>query len=144
MRLLPLNGDKEKIALHAKMWSAFLQEQGRNSNETLDFEPQIFLIESNSNIIGFCDLHLEEECFPDEDLPELCLKICAFYIMPDMRDKSLGRQAFKLVRQWGHDNKAAIVETEVGSSLVFSQNFFKDQGLELVGKGKRYVYRGFV
>ena len=144
MRLLPLNGDKEKIALHAKMWKDFLQEQGRNPDETPTFAPQTFLIEHDNQIVGFCDLHLEEECFPDEDMPELNLKIYAFYIEPEFRDKSLGRQAFKLVRQWGHDNKAAIIETEIASSLEFSQSFFKEQGLELVGKGDRFIFRGFV
>ena len=143
MRLLLLSEHTDKNDLYVRMWHDFLLEQGRASLE-LNLEHIQFLIEHAGDIIGFAEANLEEECFPDEDLPEVCLKIYAFYIRPEARDKSLGRQAFKLLRQWGRDNKAALLETEVSKALEFSNDFFKEQGLELAGSGSRNVWRGFI
>lgn len=142
MRLLLLNEHADKAEKHAQMQNDFLQEQGQPA--FIDSVSDTFLIDHEDQIVGFAKVSLEEECFPDEDLPEICLKIQAFYIMPEHRGKTLGRQAFKLLRGWGRDNKASLVETQVNPALDFSHDFLKDQGLELVGAGKQDVFRGFI
>lgn len=142
MRLLSLHDHADKAEYQAQMQNDFLQEQGRTA--FIDSTSETFLIEHEAQIIGFAKVSLEEECFPDEDLPEICLKIHAFYIGPEFRGKNLGGQAFKLLRQWGRDNKAALVETEVSTTLDFSHAFLRAQGLELVGTGKNDVFRGFI
>lgn len=142
MRLLPLEDHKDKTTLHMQMLTDFLAEQGQTS--LIDTAHQTFLIEHENKAIGFAQVQLEEECFPDEDLPEICLKMHAFYIQPEYRGKTLGRQAFKLLRQWGRDNKAALIETSVNKVLDFSHEFLKEQGLELVGSGQSDLFRGFI
>lgn len=162
MRLLLLSEHTDKNDLYQEMWHDFLREQGRNQDSNQDSNQNRkqsnkqghkhekppshtqFLIEHAGAIIGLAELELEEECFPDEDLPEVCLKIHAFYITQASRDKNFGRQAFKLLRQWGRDNKAALLETEVSKALKFSNDFFKEQGLELAGSGASNIWRGFI
>lgn len=137
------------------MWNDFLVEQNTDvksksdlqmllREKLLDSNRELFLIEVQNKIVGFSEVFLEEECFPDEDLPEMCLKIPAFYILPDFREHSFGHQAFKLVRQWGREKKAALLETEVSIQLKESNKFLSEQGLELVGSGKRNIWRGFI
>jgi GNAT superfamily N-acetyltransferase len=142
MRLLALQDHKDKSVLHAQMHKDFLQEQEQNS--FIDNSHQTFLIEHENQVIGFAQVELEEECFPDEDLPEICMKMHAFYIQPEFRGKTLGRQAFKLLRQRGRDNRAALIETTVHKALDFSHEFLKEQGLELVGSGQGDLFRGFI
>lgn len=142
MRLLLLREHTDKTDLYAQMQTSYFQEQGQIA--FIDSVSENFLIEHETQIVGFAKVSLEEECFPDEDLPEICLKIHAFYIAPEFRAKTLGRQAFKLLRQWGRDNKAALVEAEVNKALDFSHEFLREQGLELVGSGKKDVFRGFI
>ncbi len=140
MRLVPVDEVNKE---YKTMKQEFLREQ--KLTEELDKRPHArFLIEYKNATIGFAEVELQEECFPDEDLPEMCLKIYAFYIAPNVRGQHLGRQAFKLLREWGRDNKAAILETEVNKTLEFSNDFMKEQGLELAGAGQRNVWRGFI
>ncbi len=142
MRLLDLAGHIEYFDLYKKMWQNFLREQQTVAHE--GDGRTIFLIEEAAKIVGFCEIALEEECNPVEDLPELCLKVYGFYIMPEYRNHELGRGAFKLMRQWGRDNKAALLEVEVNKDLAFSNDFLQEQGLELAGSGTTNTWRGFI
>ena len=155
MRLRSLREQRTALELFLQMWQNFLREQGMPVPSTsdlthalqeklLDSSRELFLIESNNQFIGFAEANLEEECNPDEDLPEMCVKVYSFYIKPEERNHMLGSQAFRLLRQWGHDQKAALIETEVSKDLAFSNKFLAEQGLELVGSGPRNVYRGFI
>ncbi len=147
MRLLPFKEHTDKVDLYSSMWDNFAKEQGLPSEKHTGNPrnpKELFLIEHESDIVGFAEVKVVEECFPDEDLPEICLKINAFYIEPNFRQHQLGRQAFKLLRQWGRENKAAIVEVEVNKNLDFSNDFLKEQGLELAGSGKSNIWRGFI
>ncbi len=140
MRLLPLAEENDAFK---EMKEAFLHEQAMQQDPDKRAHARFFIEHMGKNI-GFSEVQLEEECFPDEDLPEMCLKIYAFYIAPSYRGQHLGREAFKLLRQWGRDNEAALVETEVNKTLEFSNDFMKEQGLELAGSGPRNVWRGFI
>ncbi|MBS0634348.1 MAG: GNAT family N-acetyltransferase [Verrucomicrobia bacterium] len=133
MRLLPMH---EESDLYKTM--------KKDENSFIDTIHQTFLIEHEKSIIGFTDFELEEECFPDEDLPEICLKVHNFYIMPEFRGKSFGTQAFKLLRQWGRENEAALIEISVKKDNECSHQFLQEQGLELVGSGPKDVFRGFI
>lgn len=155
MRLLRLRDHKSHLERFLQMWQDFLREQDLQvpakqalmralQEQLVDSSRQLFVIERENEIIGFADLHLEEKCFPDEDLPEMCMKIFAFYIKPELRHQTLGTQAFKLIRLWGREKMAALLETEVSKSLDFSNRFLLEQGLELVGTGPRNVWRGFI
>lgn len=68
----------------------------------------------------------------------------AFYIKKELRNKTFGSQAFKLIREWGRDNKAALLETSVSRALDKSTQFLLEQGLELVGSGPKNIFRGFI
>ena len=144
MRLLPLEEQQDDRNIYDTMHRAFLKEQSRKYDQTHTPTTRVFLIQSQQEIIGYAEVQLEEECFPDEDLPELCLKVYGFYIAPEKRKQKLGSEAFKLLRQWGREHKAALVEIEVNKGLASSNAFFKEQGLELVGSGKDNVFRGFI
>lgn len=159
MRLLPLREQKNKFDLFVEMWRDFLVEQGlaQSSKESslrelsralpeklLDSNRELFLIEHENTPIGFSEVFLEEKCFPDEDLPEICLKIYGFFIRPEYRGSHHGHQAFKLLRQWGHEKAAAFVEVEVKKDLENSNSFFKNEGLELLNGGPRNIWRGFI
>ncbi len=125
------------------MWSRFVEEKSTATQKLVDDATcQLFLFEHNGTTVGFSKVYLDQECFPDEDLPELCLHILAFYILPEFRRHHLGEMAFKLLRQWGRDNKAALIEIEADSDE--SGRFLKEQGLDLVGKGVHRLFRGFV
>ncbi|MCE5294177.1 MAG: GNAT family N-acetyltransferase [Chlamydiales bacterium] len=139
MRLLLLQDNTEKKPEYDAMSKKYITEQ---DSTFIDTSSQVFLIEHESDIIGFIASLLEDECFPDEDLPEICLKITAFYIEPEWRKQNLGSQAFKLVRQWGRENKAALIELEVAHDC--NPEFLQKEGLEFVGSGKKEVFRGFI
>lgn len=141
MRLLDLAEHSQYFDLYKTMWQNFLREQQMVAHQGEG--RTIFLIEEKGDIVGFCEIALEEECNPDEDMPELCLKVYGFYILPEKRHHELGRDAFKLMRQWGRDNKAALLEVEVSKVLKFSNDFLKEQGLELAGSGQTNIWRGF-
>ncbi len=143
MRLLLLTEHKENKYFFEKMLVDFYKEQAFPKG-SLHPKDTSFLIECENKIVGFAAARLEEECFPDEDLPEICEKVSAFYIAPEFRGKTLGRQAFKLLRQWGRDNKAAIIEIAINKDLDSSRMFLKEQGLELAGSGKKDLFRGFI
>lgn len=143
MRLLPVSKHPELEPKHAALRASFLNEQNQKLPQK-DPEINTFLFEYDSKIIGFADVHLEKECFPDEDLPELCLHIHAFYVDPEMRHHGLGSTAFKLVSQWGRDNEAVLVEIEADVNRSGANKFLDDLGLDLVGKGPKNIYRGFI
>jgi hypothetical protein len=109
-----------------------------------DSNRQIFLFDQNKTIVGFAEILLEEECFPDEDMPETCVKVIAFYIAPPFRRHHHGTAFFKLIRNWGRDQKAALLEIEVPSYPVQVNEFLVHQGLELVGTGVQNCYRSFI
>lgn len=120
-------------------------ESERTLHERLcDSNRQIFLFEKGRSIVGFAEVLLEEKCFPDEDLPEMCVKILAFYIKPQERGQKLGTSFFKLIRDWGRDQKASLVEVDVPSHPLGANEFLLHQGLELVGAGVRNGYRAFI
>jgi GNAT superfamily N-acetyltransferase len=159
MRLLPLREQKSRIDLFVEMWRDFLVEQGlaKGSKEQLlkdlaralpeklvDSSRELFLIEHESKPIGFGEVFLEEKCFPDLDLPEICLKVPGFFLLPEYRGSHLGHAAFKLLRQWGHEKEAAFVEVEVKKELAESNHFFEKEGLELLNGGPRNIWRGFI
>jgi GNAT superfamily N-acetyltransferase len=111
----------------------------------IDNSRNLFLFEKGKSIVGFAEVYLEEECFPDEDLPEECVKLVSLYIAPAERRKKLGTSFFKLVREWGRDQQAALIEIEVPVYLIGANQFLAYQGLELVGSsGKSNCYRSFV
>jgi GNAT superfamily N-acetyltransferase len=143
MRLLPVLEHPELHKQYVLLRECFLKEQNQNPSQ-INPESKIFLFEYDSKIVGFAEVHLEEECFPDEDLPQLCLHIHAFYIQSDKRQHGLGSMAFKLVSQWGRDNGAALVEIEAETTVVSANKFLDDLGLDLVGKGLKNIYRGFI
>lgn len=104
---------------------------------------QVFVFENNSELVGFAEVSLEEKCFPDEDLPEVCMRVLTFYIDPKFRHQHLGSTVFKLLKQWGHEKEAALMEIEVDNDS-YSNQFVSKQGLELVGSGVRNIYRAFI
>lgn len=147
MRLIPLKEHNERLDQFLAMWSSYIAEKHPDSNDIKKESFQsvrgdLFLFEYDQMPIGFAKIDLRQECFPDEDMPELMLHILAFYIMPESRRQHLGQEAFKLLRQWGRDNKAALVEVEADSEEACL--FLKEQGLELVGKGVHKLFRGFI
>jgi GNAT superfamily N-acetyltransferase len=105
---------------------------------------EVFLFEKGKAIVGFAEILLEEECFPDEDLPEVCVKLICFYICPQHREQKLGTEFFKLIRKWGRDKEAALIEAEVASYHPSLNHFLMQQGLELVGSGEKNCYRAFI
>src|SRR5260221_2824436 len=98
MRLLPLREHSEKVDRFLKMWADFLIEQEPNitkkqstkvliahlrrelDERLFDKHNEPFLIEYDKQVIGISLSRLEEKCFPDEDLPEMCLHIDLFYV----------------------------------------------------------------
>ncbi len=162
MRLLPLKDHKKAIENCVEMLCGFLVEQevelGKKENQEavlskarreleerlVDSSREVFLFESGHSIVGFAEVFLEEECFPDEDLPETTVKILSFYIVPQARRKKLGSTFFKLIRDWGRDKKAALVEIEVPGYPIAVNQFLEKQGLELVGAGASNCYRAFI
>ena len=127
------SNSRQELILQAK---DMLQESIRG------MQTEYFLFESNDAPVGFAIADLEEECFPDEDLPEVCLHVLAFFIKPEYRGEHLGQEALKLLRQWGRDKKAALIEVEADSEGA--KLFLQNQGLELVGGTVRQLYRGFI
>ncbi|MDB6081175.1 MAG: hypothetical protein JWO53_447 [Chlamydiia bacterium] len=163
MRLIKLKDKMEAFPVYVKMRRDSLSEMqdeiGENKSpeelqiaaekiaqeRLLGTNQEIFLFESSSNtIVGFAEVLLEEECFPEEDLPEVCMKILSFYINPNDRLQKWGTQFFKLLREWGRDQKAALIEMEVPISLTYANNFLAEQGLELAASGDKNCYRTFV
>ena len=162
MRLISLREQQTHLKDCVEMYCGFLQEQElkvgamkKYSQEKAgcekliqerlyDSDRYIFLFEKGRQIVGFAEVMLEELCFPDEDLPETCVKVVAFYIVPQARKQKLGSQFFKLVRDWGREQKAALIEAEVSSYPVSINQFLEHQGLELVGAGARNCYRAFI
>lgn len=162
MRLLPLKEYQSYFPLCLDMLSDFLMENEveagekksrderrtqaeRSLHERLcDSNREVFLFEKGKAIIGFAEVLLEEECFPDEDLPETCVKVLSFYIVPQARRQKLGTAFFRLIRTWGRDKKAALIEIEVLSYPIAVNQFVASQGLELVGAGIRNCYRSFI
>ena len=162
MRLLPLKEYQSYFPLCLNMLCDFLLEQEvalgekkssdeiRTESERMlherlcDSNREIFLFEKGRAIVGFAEVCLEEECFPDEDLPETCVKVLSFYIVPQARRQKLGTTFFKLIRAWGRDRKAALIEIEIPSYPIAVNQFFAGQGLELVGVGARNCYRSFI
>lgn len=142
MRLLPAEEHQDKAAITKQMRKSVVDDKDAQ-NVFIDSVHKSFLLEDDSKIIGFCEVELEEECFPPEDFPQICLKLHAFHIEPENRDKCI-TAAFKLLRQWGRDNKAALIETEVNAVLEFTPEFLTEQRLDLVGSGQKAVYRGFI
>lgn len=156
MRLLPLREHHAQSDQFLSLWVEYLRDYHPNKNSTdlfkhaqsmlqeglNDAKTEYFLIDYDRVPVGFAIAYLEEECFPDEDLPEVSLHISSFYIHPEHRRQHLGKMAFKLLRQWGRDNQAALVEIEAESSVA--DHFLIEQGLELIGKGQRNLYRGFI
>jgi GNAT superfamily N-acetyltransferase len=110
----------------------------------VDSTSEFFLFEKGRTVIGFAEVCLKEECFPDEDLPEMCVKVLSFYIVPQARRQKLGTSFFKLIRAWGRDKKAALLEVEVPTFPIAVNQFISHQGLELVGAGKKNCYRSFI
>jgi len=110
----------------------------------VDSNREFFLFEKGHGFVGFSEVLLEEKCFPDEDLPELCVKVISFYIDPSNRGEKLGSTFFQLLRHWGRDQKAALIEMEVPAHPIGANEFLLHQGLELVGTGARNCYRAFV
>lgn len=104
---------------------------------------QVFIFENNNELVGFAEVNLEEKCFPDEDLPEVCMRVLTFYIDPKFRHRHLGSTVFKLLKQWGHEKEASLIEIEVDNDS-YSNQFVSKQGLELVGSGVRNIYRAFI
>lgn len=161
MRLLPIREHMSFFHKLAEISADFFIEQNQEQAEKLTREKIIFLqekelterlrdpncevfcFEHNNELIGFAEVSLEEECFPDEDLPETCMRVLAFYISPKFRKQHLGSLVFKLLKQWGHEKKAAIMEIEMDNDSHGNQ-FISKQGLELVGTGARNVYRAFI
>ncbi len=162
MRLLPLKEYQNYFENCLEMLSAFLVEQqevsGDKRNKSAitadakrelverlcDSNRQIFLFENGQTLVGFAEVLLEEECFPDEDLPESCIKIIYFYILPQVRRQKLGSVFFKLIRAWGRDKKVALIEAEAPNYPIAVNQFFEKQGLELVGAGAGNCYRAFI
>lgn len=66
MRLLLLSDTPKLKPMYDTMRGDFLQEQ--QEKEPPSGTP--FLIEHAGEVVGFCNMALEEECFPDEDLPK--------------------------------------------------------------------------
>ena len=121
------------------------KECERELHEKLcDSNREIFLFEKGKAIVGFSEILLEEECFPDEDLPESCVKLICFYIVPQHREQKLGTEFFRLIRKWGRDKEAALIEAEVASYHPSLNHFLTEQGLELVGSGEKNCYRAFI
>jgi GNAT superfamily N-acetyltransferase len=110
----------------------------------IDSDHEFFLFEKGRTVVGFAEVVIEEECFPDEDLPETCVKILSFYITPQERRQKIGSAFFKLIRDWGRDQEAALIEVEVSSYPVGVNKFLTHQGLELVGAGAKNCYRSFI
>lgn len=162
MRLLPLKEHQNYFENCLEMLCDFLVEQevetGEKENQEalcqkarreleerlFDSNHEIFLFENGRSIVGFAEVLIEEECFPDEDLPESCVKVLYFYIVPQARRKKLGSAFFKLVRTWGRDKEMALIEIEVPNYPVEVNQFLEKQGLELVGAGARNCYRAFI
>lgn len=156
MRLLPLREYSFKSDQFLSMWVDFLiEKQPKNKKTELAVRLQntlqesirgthgeYFLFEYDNEPIGFAIAEIHEECFPDEDLPEVCLQVLAFYIKPEQRRHHFGQMAFKLLRQWGRDKKAALIEIEADSETA--SHFLSEQGLDFVGKGEHMLYRGFI
>lgn len=162
MRLIPLKEHKSNFKLCVDMFCDSTLERQAESGDLknraqvesecqkmleerlCDSNREIFLFEKCHAIVGFGEVRMQEECFPDEDLPETCVKILHFYIVPHARRQKLGTHFFKLLRDWGRDERAALIEVEVPSYPISAQQFLAHQGLELVGTGVQNCYRAFV
>lgn len=149
MKLIPLHKNNELLRraapLHASWSNHSLQESEKHLTEKLqDQARQLLLFQNDSNYVGFAEVELESECFPDEDLPEVCLKVHAFYVDPKHRKNGLGSAFFHLIKTWGHEQNASLIEMEVPASDQSANSFLQHQGLELIGKGEKNGYRSFL
>ncbi len=149
MKLVSVHEDKTLLPILTAYYAAYNEKakavatakiQERVQEEDRDF----FLLQNEKQYVGFAEVFIIEECFPDEDLPESCMKVLAFYIDPKMRRRGFGSQFFKLLRSWAHDREIALVEIEVPSGNTTAESFVKQIGLELVGSGTKSCYRSFV
>jgi len=155
MRLLPLRKHPSHSDAFVQIYTEYLKEQGQKSS-SLDHDArkalqmslsddkthEVFVFEYNDTIVGFSKIDIHEECFPDEDLPEVCMQVVIFYVLAEYRGHHHGENAFKLLRQYGRDKKAALIEIDADNETA--KKFITKQGLELVGKGTHATYRGFV
>lgn len=105
-----------------------------------DSDLEIFLFQKDGAVVGFSEVSLEQKCLPDEDYPEVCLKIHRFFVI----DREDAQIFFKLIKQWGRDKRASLIETSSDKATREKSDFFESQGLELIGSGIRNFYRGFI
>ena len=160
MRLLVLRDHQAHIQSYLDMLCTHRISRGQNSSsdreklkqtmlqsiqeQLYDSHREIFLFEKEGKVIGFSEVSLEQKCMPDEDLPESCLRIHSFYINSEIQEEKAPEGFFKLVKQWGRDKKASLVETSVEKDATSANEFFLNQGLDLIGSGTNNFYRGFV
>ncbi len=124
---------------------AWMKEHRHMLKERLyDSNSEIFLFQRDTNCVGFAEVTLEERCFPDEDLPENCMRIYVFYIARPFRKQMLGTHFFKLLRAWGREKRASLVEMEVPEWCTDGIGFLEKQGLEVQGLGKMELLRAFI
>lgn len=102
---------------------------------------EIFLFEDKGRYVGFAEVFITQECFPDEDLPEICMKIVSFYIAPKFRRQHLGSYYLKELRSWAHEKEVAIIEIEIQPDNAVATLFLNHSGFEITGSGKRNCYR---
>jgi GNAT superfamily N-acetyltransferase len=159
MRLMSLRNNVSLMKQYAAIWvraqkehhpeeskdDMFLEDKCiRITNEKLyDSSHEIFLFEKNGQILGYSELFVEEHCLPVEDLPEVSVKLTDFYIVPDQRRQGNGSGFFKLIRQWARGKGAQLFEATFPKENVSCAEFFKKQGLDLVGLGLEYCFRTF-
>lgn len=105
---------------------------------------ELFIFEDSSHYVGFAEACITQECFPDEDLPELCMKIVAFYIDPKVRRQHFGSCYMKELRNWAHEKEVAMIEIEVQPDNIIAAQFLDYMGFELVGSGKKCCYRSII
>jgi len=124
---------------------AWIKEHRHMLKERLyDSNCEIFLFQKDTDCVGFAEVTLEERCFPDEDLPENCMRVYVFYITQPFRKQMLGTHFFKLLRAWGREKRAALVEMEVPEWCKDGIEFLEKQGLEVQGHGKVELLRAFI
>ena len=61
-----------------------------------------------------------------------------------MQRQGLGKAFFQMLKAWGHEQKASLIEMEVAASDRKANGFLKNIGLELFGKGEKNGYRSFL
>jgi len=149
MQLVQLKNNEilvDQIAVHFSNWfKKNIHESKKQLTQKIqDPGRELFVFKNQDEYIGFAEVQLESECFPDEDLPEVCLKVQAFYIEPSQLRKGFGSGFFQLLKIWGHDQKAAFIEMEVPVADQGANAFLQSQGLELIGRGEKNGYRSFL